>query len=359
MPHMSKVDCIGWCQGYRCQTPRLLLLLHGFPEMAHSWRKVMIPLSTAGYHVVAPDQRGYGQTRAELASEPVQYDDDIAPYRPLNLATDVVSLVHTLGYETVQAVVGHDFGSRIAGLCALIRPDMFKAAVMMSAPFTGPPSVGSTNQQALTIAKQLSELSPPRKHYTMYFSTAEANLHMRQPPEGLQTFLRNYFYSKSADSSENEPHPLGGPSAAAIAVMPHYYIMLESETMPQAVMGTLESQSGLQWLPDDELEVYVAEYTRTGFQGGLNWYRAAIDPKLSNDLLVFAGKRVEVPAMFIAGKQDWGTYQHPGAAEVMQKICTQMTEKDFVLIEGAGHWVQQEKSTEVVELLLRFLEKVH
>ncbi|KAJ7598576.1 epoxide hydrolase [Mycena floridula] len=173
--------------------PRLLLLLHGFPELAYSWRKVMIPLSAAGYHVVAPDQRGYGQTRADSVSEPVQYDDDMAPYRPLNLVTDVVSLVHALGYETVQAVIGHDFGSRIAGLCALIRPDMFKAAVVMSAPFTGPPFAGSTNQQALTIAKQLSELSPPRKHYMKYYSTAEANLHMRQPPEGLQTFLQNYF----------------------------------------------------------------------------------------------------------------------------------------------------------------------
>ena len=112
-----------------------ILLLHGFPELAYSWRKAMVPLASAGYHVVAPDQRGYGRTTGWDGD----YDKDLGPFRILNVVRDAVGLVAALGYRSVACVVGHDFGSPVAAYCALLRPDIFRSVVMMSAPFGGPP----------------------------------------------------------------------------------------------------------------------------------------------------------------------------------------------------------------------------
>ncbi|MEK9720955.1 MAG: alpha/beta hydrolase, partial [Quisquiliibacterium sp.] len=115
----------------------MLLLLHGFPELAYSWRKLMPLLAHAGYHVVAPDQRGYGQT---TGWDPT-YDGDLRQFRILNVAKDALALVQALGRESVAAVIGHDFGSPVAAWCALTRPDVFRAVALMSAPFGGPPSL--------------------------------------------------------------------------------------------------------------------------------------------------------------------------------------------------------------------------
>ena len=114
-----------------------MLLLHGFPELAFSWRKVMPVLAEAGYHVIAPDQRGYGRT---TGWDP-DYDGDLASFRLPNLVRDALGLVSAFGYRSVDAVIGHDFGSSVAAWCALIRPDVFRSVVMMSAPFGGPPSL--------------------------------------------------------------------------------------------------------------------------------------------------------------------------------------------------------------------------
>ncbi|KAL0959626.1 hypothetical protein HGRIS_011329 [Hohenbuehelia grisea] len=368
--------------------PPLILLLHGFPELAYSWRNVIVPLADAGFRVVAPDQRGYGRTTIRNAkaskdapwehAQAIKYDDPLAPFRMLSLVTDIVALVEALGYTEVAAVVGHDFGSMVAGHCALIRPDVFRAVVMMSAPFTGTPSLSAaTSSVALPSGAArapslpqladmlLSKLTPPRKHYTMYFSSPEAAEDMAAPPQGLHAFLRAYFHVKSGDWEANQPHRLASMTAQGVAVMPHYYIMPREASMP-AVAATQGPSSeeiiekSLKWLPDDELAVYVSEYSRTGFQGGLNWYRCATDNAWSEDLLVFSRKRIEVPAMFLAGQKDWGVYQIPGAAEVMRdKTCARMDEEDFVLVEGAGHWVQQEASKQVVEQLVRFIGKAN
>ena len=120
----------------------LLLLLHGFPELAYSWRKVMPELAAAGFHVVAPDQRGYGRTTGWSAD----YDGDLAPFRPLNLVRDALGLVRALGHDAAAGVFGHDFGSPIAAWCALLRPDVFRSVALMSAPFTGPPGRTSTRR---------------------------------------------------------------------------------------------------------------------------------------------------------------------------------------------------------------------
>ena len=124
------------------QSSPLILLLHGFPELAFSWRRILLPLAEAGYFVVAPDQRGSGRTQSVSGTKKqVSYEDDISPYGILNWTQDIVALVYALGYTSVAAVVGHDFGSVVAGYCALIRPDLFKSVVCMSAPFVGPPDL--------------------------------------------------------------------------------------------------------------------------------------------------------------------------------------------------------------------------
>src|SRR6266700_7179544 len=112
-----------------------VLLLHGFPELAYSWRKVMLPLASAGFHVIAPDRRGYGRT----SGWDVSYDDDLDPFGTLNQVRDTLGLVSAFGYRSVAAVIGHDQGSPIAAWCSVARPDVFRSAVMMSAPFAGPP----------------------------------------------------------------------------------------------------------------------------------------------------------------------------------------------------------------------------
>src|SRR5437899_7849612 len=114
-----------------------VLLVHGFPELAYSWRKVMLPIAAAGYHVIAPDLRGYGRT----GGTDVTFDDDLSPWRTLNEVTDMVALVSAFGYRSVAAVVGHDFGSPVAAWCAVVRPDVFRSVVLMSAPFAGPPAL--------------------------------------------------------------------------------------------------------------------------------------------------------------------------------------------------------------------------
>src|ERR1700687_3916865 len=123
--------------GYETPARPAVLLLHGFPELAYSWRKVMLPLAAAGYHVIAPDQRGYGRTTGWDDS----YDADPDQFRILNMARDAVGLVYALGYRSVAAIVGHDAGSPVASWCALIRPDIFRSITIMSSPFEGAPSL--------------------------------------------------------------------------------------------------------------------------------------------------------------------------------------------------------------------------
>src|SRR5436305_6152278 len=151
-----------------------ILLLHGFPELAYSWRKVMLPLAAAGFHVIAPDQRGYGRTTGWDGS----YDGDLNAFRILNVVKDALALVFALGHRSVAAVVGHDFGSPVAAYCALVRPDVFRAVVLMSAPFAGPPALSFGAAAKPKILDDLAALGRPRKHYHWYYSTREANDNM-------------------------------------------------------------------------------------------------------------------------------------------------------------------------------------
>jgi pimeloyl-ACP methyl ester carboxylesterase len=331
-----------------------LLLLHGFPELAWSWRKLMPRLAAAGYHVIAPDQRGYGKTIGWDA----RFDGDLASFRQFNLAQDIVELLFALGLSEVRAVIGHDFGSSVAAHCALVRPDLFRALVMMSAPFAGTPAPAPPSRRpASDLAASLARLTPPRKHYQWYFSGPDAEADMLGAPQGLPDFLRAYYHVKSADWAGNRPHPLAGWSADQLAQLPDYYVMPLAATMPAAVAPVMPSQAEIAhcaWLADDDLAVYARAFAETGLQGGLNWYRCATSGLTGKDLRLFAGRQIEVPAAFIAGAADWGVFQSPGAFEAMQtRGCAEF--RGVTLIEGAGHWVQQEQPAATADALLAFL----
>jgi pimeloyl-ACP methyl ester carboxylesterase len=334
-----------------------LLLLHGFPELAYSWRKVMVPLAEAGYFVVAPDQRGYGRTTGWDAA----YDGDLGAFRLINLVRDTLGLVAALGYERIEAVVGHDFGSPVAAWCALLRPDVFGSVVLMSAPFTGPPPLSDRARAAAadqgSIHAALAALDPPRKHYHWYYSGRDADANMRDCPEGIHAFLRAYYHVKSADWERNRPHPLTAWTASELAKLPTYYIMRLEQGMAEtaaAEMPTPQAISACRWLTEAELSVYSGEFARTGFQGGLNWYRCRTSARFEAEQEVFAGRRIDVRSLFIAGNRDWGAFQVPGALEKMRTLaCSRFAGCQFV--SGAGHWVQQEQPGAVVDLLKTFL----
>jgi pimeloyl-ACP methyl ester carboxylesterase len=338
-----------------------LLLVHGFPELGYSWRKVMQPLADAGYHVMAPDQRGYGRS----GGVDVGFDDDLSPFSTLNRVRDMMALVSALGHRSVAGVVGHDFGSPVAAWCAVARPDIFRSVVMMSAPFSGTPAlpINTANVPAAPPTTRpdmepgLAALTPPRKHYQAYYATREANDHMWHAPQGLHAFLRAYYHVKSADWPANAPVPLSANTPQEFAKLPRYYVMDKDRTMAEQVapeMPTPSQVAACQWLPDRELAVYAAEYGRTGFQGGLQSYRVGRLPRLAAELQLFAGRTIDVPAAFISGKSDWGVFQSAGSFEAMQKrACTRF--QGAHLLEGAGHWVQQEQPAAVASLVVDFL----
>ena len=339
-----------------------LLLLHGFPELAYSWRKLLPPLAEAGFHVIAPDQRGYGRSTGWSAD----YDGDTAPFRLGNLVRDALGLLSALGLRSVHAVVGHDFGASVAAWCALLRPDVFQRMVLMSAPFAGPPArpfdtARSSGAKAVVptqdIHHALAAMTRPRKHYQWYYSTRAANADMWHCAQGVHDFLRAYYHVKSADWPGNQPAALRDWSAAELAKLPGYYIMDLALDMAQTVAPEMPSAAQVaanRWLPDAELQVYSGEYARTGFQGGLQWYRCRTEGRFEAELQTWSGRTIDVPSVFISGAQDWGNHQAPGALQAMQqRACTRM--QGVHLIPGAGHWVQQEQPQAVLECLLAFL----
>ena len=348
--------------GFETKGRPCVLLLHGFPELAYSWRKVMPALAEAGYHVIAPDQRGYGRTTGWDAD----YDGDLVSFRLLNLVRDALGLVSTFGYRSVDAVVGHDFGGSVAAWCALVRPDLFRSVALMSAPFAGPPplhSIPSMRRRGRSrTIPCIASLRPCRGRASIINGTtrrAQANADMHHAPQGVHDFLRAYYHHKSADWKGNAPYPLKSWTASELAKLPTYYVMDLAKNMAETVaeeMPDAAAVAGNKWLPDNDLAFYSAEYARTGFQGGLQWYRCGTSGAFNSELETFSGRTIDVPSCFISGRQDWGTYQRPGVFEAMQSsACTQMI--GCHLVEGAGHWVQQEQPQSVTRLLLQFLKQ--
>ena len=346
----------------------LLMLLHGFPELAWSWRKVMPALAEGGYHVVAPDQRGYGLTTGWADG----YETDLRPFGMLGLVRDAVGLVAALGHDRAAGLIGHDFGSPVAAWAALLRPDIFRAVALMSAPFGGPPDLPEAARGAGRpggggavgappsgggLAEARADLPQPRKHYQHYYATRDADADMRHAPQGLHAFLRAYYHVKSADWPGNQPHALADWSAVELAQLPTYYVMDLARTMAETVaphMPPPAQVAACEWLTEADLAVYAERFAATGFQGGLNWYRAAQAPAIVTEQQLFAGRGIEVPACYIAGAADWGIYQSPGALERMEQAgCRRFLGRH--LVPNAGHWVQQEQPDATARLLRAFL----
>jgi pimeloyl-ACP methyl ester carboxylesterase len=355
--------------GYETPGRPAVLLLHGFPELAYSWRKVMPSLAAAGYHVIAPDQRGYGRTTGWDDS----YDADPDPFRILNMTRDAIGLVYALGHRSVAMVVGHDAGAPVAAWSALIRPDIFRSLTIMSSPFEGAPALpfdtandtangAPMPRPAMTddeLDAQLAKLNPPRKYYQNYQRTRGASDNMLHAPQGLHAFFRAYYFCKSADYKGNHPHPLKARTAEEMAQIPNYYVMEKDKGMAEtaaAFMPAADYIANCKWLTEPEVEVYATEYARTGFTGALQGYRVrrGSDPRSIAEMQTFSGRTIDVPSQFIAGKSDWGVYQTPGAVDKMRNsACTHMA--GFHLLDGAGHWAQQEQPEQVSALLVQFL----
>lgn len=354
--------------GFETPNRPAVLMLHGFPELAYSWRKVMLPLADAGYHVIAPDQRGYGRTIGWDDA----YDADPDPFRLLNMVRDAMGLVHALGYRSVAMLVGHDAGAPVACWAALIRPDVFPTLVVMSSPFAGTPplSFNTANGAPQPAAApnddeldaELAKLPRPRKYYQNYQRTRGANDDMLHSPQGLHAFFRAYYHYKSADWKGNQPRPLKTRTAEEMAHIPTYYVMEHDKGMAATVapfMPTAAEIAACKWLTEEEIDVYVTEYRRTQFTGALQGYRVrrSSDPKSLAEMRTFAGRTIDVPTWFISGKSDWGVYQTPGAIEAMQRTaCSKFM--GLHLLDGAGHWVQQEQPEAVSRLLLEFVKSV-
>lgn len=292
----------------------LVLLCHGFPESWYSWRHQLPVLAAAGYHVVAPDMRGYGQT---------DKPDDIRAYTQLHHVGDMVGVLDALG-ATTATIVGHDWGAPVAWNAATLRPDRFTAIAALSVPWQPRAPMAPTSMMKMMFGDQW--------FYFLYFQ--EPGRAERELDANAETFLRAFLYSISGDGPiELLWSMVGGAKTGT---------MLEHLRVPETLPA---------WLSADDLAFYAGEFQRTGFHGGLNWYRCA---DLSWELTAaWADARIAQPALFIAGDRDGVIAMMPGVVDAMKSAVPGL--RDTVLLPGCGHWTQQERPQEVNEALLRFL----
>jgi pimeloyl-ACP methyl ester carboxylesterase len=295
----------------------LVLLCHGFPECWYSWRHQMAALASAGYRAVACDQRGYGQSSAPQAIE---------AYTLCHLAGDIVGLVYALG-ETGATIVGHDWGAAVAWTCALLRPDIFHSVGLMSVPFlpftTGQPK--PTAQMRATFGDM--------EFYQLYFQ--EPGKAEKELEENVRMSMLKLLYAGSGDAPESESFRF---------VFNRSQRFIDGHAAPRELP---------RWLTDEDLEYYTREFERTGFRGGLNWYR-----NLDRDfelLAPLAHARIEQPTLFLAGDRDVCITMYRNAYDAMEQTVPGLVGKH--LLAGAGHWVQQERPAEVNDHLLRFVQR--
>jgi pimeloyl-ACP methyl ester carboxylesterase len=295
----------------------LVVLCHGFPESWYSWRHQLAALAAAGFHAVAPDMRGYGRS---------DRPEEIDRYTLLHLVGDMVGVLDALKAEQA-VIVGHDWGAPVAWSAALLRPDRFRGVIGLSVPYIPrgrmrPTSVMPQNADAL--------------FYQLYFQSpgeAEAEL---ERDVGLT--LRRLLYSSSGDVPRGE-------GSAEIGMVPRSGGFLTRMRTPETLPA---------WITEADLAFYTGEFARTGFRGGLNWYRN-IDRNW--ELLgAFTGARVAVPALFIAGDRDL-VVSFRGISELIANLRTFVPDlRGTVMLKGCGHWTQQERAAEVNAAMLEFLQ---
>jgi pimeloyl-ACP methyl ester carboxylesterase len=298
----------------------LVVLCHGFPESWYSWRHQLAALAAAGFHAVAPDMRGYGQSDKPEA---------IDQYTVLHLVGDMVRLLDALGAD--QAVIaGHDWGAPVAWHAALLRPDRFRGVIGLSVPFMRQPPVPPT-----TLMPQRDDAI----FYQLYFQqpgVAEAELE-RDARESIVKLL----YSASGDV----PRPAGAGGEAGM--VPRNGGFLTRTRSP----ATLPA-----WLGEADVDFYAGEFKRAGFRGGLNWYRN-ID-RNQQLLAPFIGAKVTVPALFMAGDRDL-VVAFRNMDKVIAKLADNVPQlRGKVILPGCGHWTQQERASEVNAAMIEFLRQL-
>ncbi|MFS0695494.1 alpha/beta fold hydrolase [Streptomyces nitrosporeus] len=299
-------------------TGPLVLLVHGFPETSYSWRHQLPVLAEAGYRAVAVDVRGYGRS---FAPTPVE------AYRMTALVADNVAVLHALG-ERTATVVGHDWGSSIAANSALLRPDLFTAAAFLSVPYSPWSPVRPTDGFA--------RIGGDEEFYVSYFQQpgrAEAEIE----PD-VRGWLAGFYTSLSAGTMP--PPDQGSP----------FFVPAGARMRDRFARGPLPS-----WLTEAGLDVYSAEFERTGLTGALNRYRNV--DRDWEDLAAWNGAVLTQPSLFIGGALDSSTTWLADAVAAYPTTLPGLVSSH--ILEGCGHWIQQERATEVGALLTEWLHTVH
>jgi pimeloyl-ACP methyl ester carboxylesterase len=292
----------------------LVVLLHGFPEGWYSWRHQLPALAAAGYHAIAPDQRGYGQTDRPA---------EVHRYSMFHLVGDVVGLIKAMD-EKAAIVVGHDWGASVAWNTALFRPDLVRGIAALSVPLRP------------RIAR------PPLDVYREALGQNFYQLYFQEPGVAERELEKDVRYTMTAI--------LCGESGEVSRVPD----LMVTDT---GFLGGLEVIDPLpSWLSASDLDHWTVEFSRTGFAGGLNWYR---NVNSNWELLApWSGASVVPPALYVVGDRD-DVYQVPGITEFVQglkKSVPNLTR--MVVLEGCGHWTQQERPAEVNAALLEFLGRL-
>jgi pimeloyl-ACP methyl ester carboxylesterase len=301
----------------------LVLFCHGFPESWYSWRHQLKALAEAGYHAAAPDMRGYGQT-----GQPQEIDQ----YTLFHLVGDMVGVLDAL--NAPQAiVVGHDWGAPVAWHCALLRPDRFRAVAGLSVPFIPRGPARPTSVMPQTESSLFYQL------YYQAPGVAEAEFE-RSPRDTIRRFL----YSGSGDIPRGSDNTLGDD---APGMVPRKGGILTRTSDPPALPT---------WLTAADIDFYTGEFARTGFRGGLAWYRN-IDRNWEL-LAPFAGAKVTVPALYMAGDRDV-VIKFPRFDQLIANLKLFVPDlKKTIMLPGCGHWTQQERASEVNAALIAFLREV-
>ena len=293
----------------------LVLLCHGWPELWYSWRHQLPALAAAGFRAVAPDMRGFGATEAPAAIE---------AYSILDTTGDMVALVAALG-ETRAVIVGHDWGAPVAWHCALFRPDLFRAVAALSVPY---------RMRGPAPPLQLIRAAGMETFYWIYFQTpGVAEAEFERDPHATH---RRILFSGSGDNRRER-----GEMAL---VLPKGGGFLDRSVDPETLPA---------WLTPADIGVFAEAYGRSGFRGGLNWYRN-IDRNWALTA-AWAGAKVQQPALFIAGSRDAVITSAIGKPGLDQLESNVPNLRRKLVIDGAGHWIQQERPDQVNAALIEFL----
>jgi len=296
----------------------LIILCHGFPECWYSWRHQLPALAHAGFRAVAPDLRGYGQSDRPEEVEKYTILDDIG---------DIVGLVDALGAK--QAVIaGHDIGAAIAWQTALLRPDIFRAVIALSPPFR-PRAFGNSGPPTTLMPRTRNAV-----FYQLFLQTPEAEAGLRRD---LRLTFRYQFYTFSGDR----------PPSAGIGGLP-------PGMMPRKGGFLTDPPFLPAWITESDIDVYVKEYTRSGFLGPLAWWRN-IDRGWEL-MAPFAGAAVTVPALYMAGERDFVVAVFSRSIARQSALVPKL--RPPMMLPGCGHWTQQERAPEVSTAMIDFLRSL-